>query len=62
MKLALWWQFSNVGSLDLHGFARTRFWSIDNEPQPSQANPTNRVFVDLIYKSTEEDLTTWPHR
>ncbi|KVH87706.1 putative glucose-6-phosphate 1-epimerase [Cynara cardunculus var. scolymus] len=54
-------QFSNVGSLDLHGFARIRFWSVDNEPPPIPANAINRVFVDLIYKSTEEDLTTWPH-
>ncbi|KAI3496215.1 hypothetical protein L1887_38570 [Cichorium endivia] len=54
-------QFSNVGSLELHGFARNRFWSIDHDPPPFPTNPTNRVFIDLLFKSTEDDLKTWPH-
>lgn len=55
-------QFSNLGSLDAHGFARNRFWSIDPDPSPFPTNTSNKVFVDLILKPTEEDIKTWPHR
>ncbi|XP_071722253.1 putative glucose-6-phosphate 1-epimerase [Rutidosis leptorrhynchoides] len=51
-------QFSDLGSLPSHGFVRNRFWTIDNDQQ----NVTNGVFVDLLLKSTEEDLKIWPHR
>ncbi|KAL2523296.1 Galactose mutarotase-like superfamily protein [Forsythia ovata] len=54
-------QFSNFGSLEQHGFAMNRLWSVDNSPLPlPKAN--NQSAVDLILKSTEEDLKTWPHR
>ncbi|XP_022856982.1 putative glucose-6-phosphate 1-epimerase isoform X2 [Olea europaea var. sylvestris] len=54
-------QFYNFGSLEQHGFARNRLWSLDDSPLPlSPAN--NHSTVDLILKSTEEDLKTWPHR
>lgn len=54
-------QFGNLGSLEQHGFARNRFWSLDNDPSPlPPAN--NQSSVDLILKSTEEDLKTWPRR
>lgn len=54
-------QFGNLGSLEQHGFARNRLWSLDNDPSPlPPAN--NQSSVDLILKSTEEDLKTWPRR
>lgn len=53
-------QFGNLGSMEQHGFARNRFWSLDSDPLPlPPAN--NKSSVDLILKSTEEDLKTWPH-
>ncbi|KAL8236847.1 hypothetical protein R6Q59_017928 [Mikania micrantha] len=55
-------QFSNLGSLQSHGFARNRFWTIDNNPPPVKSEVVNGVFVDLLLKSTEEDLKIWPHR
>ncbi|KAL7595851.1 hypothetical protein Lser_V15G29574 [Lactuca serriola] len=51
-----------VSSLELHGFARNRLWSVDNDSPPFPTNPTNKVFIHLIFKSTEDDLKTWPHR
>ncbi|XAR51914.1 Glucose-6-phosphate 1-epimerase [Bertholletia excelsa] len=54
-------QFANFGSLEQHGFARNRFWSLDDSPSPLP--PANsQSTVDLILKSTEDDLKTWPHR
>ncbi|KAJ9548381.1 hypothetical protein OSB04_020924 [Centaurea solstitialis] len=54
-------QFSNLGSLEAHGFARNRVWMIDNDPPPFPPNVTNRVYVDLLLKPTEDDLKIWPH-
>ncbi|ONI27352.1 hypothetical protein PRUPE_1G081500 [Prunus persica] len=54
-------QFSNLGSLDAHGFARNRFWSIDSDPSPFPTNTSNKVAVDLILRPNEEDMKTWPH-
>ncbi|MFS7944529.1 putative glucose-6-phosphate 1-epimerase [Helianthus anomalus] len=54
-------QFSNMGSLEAHGFARNRVWTIDTDPPPLPPNVTNGVFVDLLLKPTEEDLKIWPH-
>ncbi|KAM0954873.1 hypothetical protein TB2_022976 [Malus domestica] len=52
-------QFGNLGSLEQHGFAKNRLWSVDSDPSPLP--PTNnQTSVDLILKSTEEDLKTWP--
>uniref|UniRef100_A0A6M2ED77 glucose-6-phosphate 1-epimerase n=1 Tax=Populus davidiana TaxID=266767 RepID=A0A6M2ED77_9ROSI len=52
-------QFGNLGALERHGFARNKLWSLDNDPSPLP--PTNnQSSVDLILKSTEEDLKTWP--
>ncbi|PKI79156.1 putative glucose-6-phosphate 1-epimerase [Punica granatum] len=52
-------QFGNFGSLEQHGFARNRVWSLDNDPSP--LSPTdNQSSVDLILKSTEEDIKMWP--
>lgn len=54
-------QFSNFGSLEQHGFARSRLWSLDSSPSPLPLI-NNQSTVDLILKSTDEDLKTWPHR
>lgn len=54
-------QFANRGSLEPHGFARNRFWSIDKDPPPFPAATSSRTFVDLILKPSEEDLKIWPH-
>ncbi|KAI3811439.1 hypothetical protein L1987_21163 [Smallanthus sonchifolius] len=55
-------QFSNLGSLQSHGFARNRLWTIDDNPPPVTSEVPNAVFVDLLLKPTEEDLKIWPHR
>ncbi|KAJ1414686.1 Glycoside hydrolase-type carbohydrate-binding [Sesbania bispinosa] len=55
-------QFGNCGSLELHGFAKNRMWAIDDNPPPLPANDSNgKSFVDLLLKSSEEDLKCWPH-
>ena len=55
-------QFGTHGNLEQHGFARNRFWTIDNNPPPLPVNPAIKAFVDLILKPSEEDLKIWPHR
>ncbi|CAN1165674.1 Putative glucose-6-phosphate 1-epimerase, partial [Linum perenne] len=54
-------QFSNHGSLEAHGFARNRFWSIESDPPPFPTSSASKTHVDLILKPTEEDLKIWPH-
>ncbi|KAK2365303.1 putative glucose-6-phosphate 1-epimerase [Trifolium repens] len=55
-------QFGNCGSMELHGFARNRMWAIDENPPPLPANDSNgKSFVDLLLKSSEEDVKCWPH-
>ncbi|KAK4417813.1 putative glucose-6-phosphate 1-epimerase [Sesamum alatum] len=54
-------QFSNLGSMEQPGFVRNRMWSLDSSPSPlPPAN--NQSTVDLMLKSTDEDLKSWPHR
>ncbi|KAL5568389.1 hypothetical protein UlMin_024964 [Ulmus minor] len=53
-------QFGNLGSLEQHGFARNRFWSLDPDPSPLPPADNHSSSVDLILKSTDEDLKTWP--
>ncbi|CAL5440466.1 unnamed protein product [Camellia sinensis] len=55
-------QFGSHGPLEQHGFARNRFWSVDPDPPPFATNRTNKAFIDLILKHSEEDAKTWPHR
>ena len=55
-------QFSNLGSLEQHGFARNRFWTIDTDPPPFPTGTPPKAFVDLILKPTDEDLKIWPQR
>ncbi|XP_020110369.1 putative glucose-6-phosphate 1-epimerase isoform X2 [Ananas comosus] len=54
-------QFSNFGSLEQHGFARNKQWSIDTDPPPFPTVTSSRAFVDLILKPSEEDLKIWPN-
>uniref|UniRef100_A0A0C9S9E8 glucose-6-phosphate 1-epimerase n=1 Tax=Wollemia nobilis TaxID=56998 RepID=A0A0C9S9E8_9CONI len=55
-------QFGSCGSLEQHGFARNRFWSVDRNPPPFPGNSgNNKAIVDLILKPTEDDLRIWPH-
>ncbi|KAJ0494296.1 putative glucose-6-phosphate 1-epimerase [Helianthus annuus] len=44
-----------------HGFARNRLWSLDDDPSPLTPG-NNQSTADLLLKSTEEDLKTWPYR
>lgn len=55
-------QFSNLGPLEAHGFARNRLWTIEADPPPFPSNVNDRVFVDLLLKPTEDDMKIWPHR
>lgn len=56
-------KFGNCGSLEQHGFARNKFWTIDDDPPPLQSNDSQgKSFVDLLLKPSEEDLKCWPHR
>ncbi|KAK1258572.1 hypothetical protein QJS04_geneDACA014846 [Acorus gramineus] len=52
-------QFANFGSLEQHGFARNRIWLLDSCPSPLPP-ARNQSTVDLILKSSEEDLKSWP--
>ncbi|KAJ3695186.1 hypothetical protein LUZ60_000563 [Juncus effusus] len=61
-------QFGNCGSLEQHGFARNKIWSIETDPPPlnsnsiSNSNPdSDSNFVDLLLKPTEDDIKCWPH-
>ncbi|KAL2970713.1 hypothetical protein AAZX31_15G155500 [Glycine max] len=54
-------QFGGLGTLDQHGFARNRFWAIDDDPPPFPTNTLSKAFVDLILKPSEEDTKIWPH-
>ncbi|OEL15918.1 putative glucose-6-phosphate 1-epimerase [Dichanthelium oligosanthes] len=54
-------QFGTHGNLEQHGFARNRFWVIDNDPPPLPVNSAIKAFVDLILRPSEEDLKIWPH-
>ncbi|WOL14691.1 glucose-6-phosphate 1-epimerase isoform X1 [Canna indica] len=55
-------QFGNCGSLEQHGFARNKMWSIDDDPPPLNTNDgSERVSVNLLLKPSEDDLKCWPH-
>ncbi|RYR30239.1 hypothetical protein Ahy_B01g055053 [Arachis hypogaea] len=54
-------KFSCHGNLDQHGFARNRFWAIDDHPPPFPTNNSIKAFVDLILKPSEEEMKIWPH-
>ncbi|CAI0454912.1 unnamed protein product [Linum tenue] len=52
-------QFGNLGTSERNGFARNRFWTIDSDPSPLPPS-NNHSSVDLLLKSTDEDLKIWP--
>ncbi|KAH0906682.1 hypothetical protein HID58_038509, partial [Brassica napus] len=54
-------KFSNLGTLESHGFARNRIWEVDASPPPLPTYSSPNAFVDLILRPTEDDLKTWPH-
>ncbi|PIN16787.1 putative enzyme related to aldose 1-epimerase [Handroanthus impetiginosus] len=55
-------QFGNRGSLEQHGFARNRIWVVDKNPPPLQStNSSGKAFIDLLLKSSDDDLKIWPH-
>ena len=54
-------QLGSHGVLEQHGFARNRFWSVDESPPPFPV-ATSNCHIDLILKSSQEDLKVWPHR
>ncbi|XP_020229326.1 putative glucose-6-phosphate 1-epimerase isoform X1 [Cajanus cajan] len=52
-------QFGNLGSLEQHGSARNRLWSLDRDPSPLPPSD-NQSSVDLVLKSAGVDLKTRP--
>ncbi|GFP86688.1 putative glucose-6-phosphate 1-epimerase [Phtheirospermum japonicum] len=55
-------QFGNRGSLEQHGFARNKMWVVDENPPPLQSVDSSiKAFIDLIHKSSDDDLKIWPH-
>ncbi|CAI0469907.1 unnamed protein product [Linum tenue] len=55
-------QFGNCGSLEQHGFARNKVWTIDECPPALHPNDSHgKSFIDLVLKSSDEDLKCWPH-
>ncbi|KAF7801611.1 putative glucose-6-phosphate 1-epimerase isoform X1 [Senna tora] len=52
-------QFGNVGSLEQQGISRNRLWTLDMDPSPLPPSD-NHSSLDLILKSTREDLKIWP--
>ncbi|XP_058095612.1 putative glucose-6-phosphate 1-epimerase isoform X1 [Magnolia sinica] len=55
-------QFGNSGSLEQHGFARNKIWTIDDDPPPLHpAEYIGKSAIDLLLKPSEEDLKCWPH-
>ncbi|KAE8702399.1 putative FASCICLIN-like arabinogalactan protein 14 precursor [Hibiscus syriacus] len=55
-------QFGNMDSLEQHGFARNRLWSVDPGPPPCSSHASARAFIDLILTHSEDELKIWPHR
>ncbi|KAL2928882.1 putative glucose-6-phosphate 1-epimerase [Bienertia sinuspersici] len=53
-------QFSNQGILEAHGFARNRFWKVDDHPEPARP-PPDKACIDLLLKPSEDEMRIWPH-
>ncbi|GMY23821.1 putative glucose-6-phosphate 1-epimerase [Fagus crenata] len=55
-------QFGNCGSLEQHGFARNKIWTVDDNPPPLHPNDSHgKSFIDLLLRPSEEDQKCWPH-
>ncbi|KAL3517248.1 hypothetical protein ACH5RR_024150 [Cinchona calisaya] len=55
-------QFGNCGSLEQHGFARNKVWSVEDDPPPLHPNDSHgKSFIDLLLKPSEDDMKCWPH-
>ncbi|KAA0048919.1 hypothetical protein IC582_012209 [Cucumis melo] len=55
-------QFGSCGSLEQHGFVKNKIWTIDDNPPPMCSDDIEGgSFVDLLYRSSEEDLKFWPY-
>ncbi|KAJ6955466.1 hypothetical protein NC652_006781 [Populus alba x Populus x berolinensis] len=55
-------QFGNCGPLEQHGFARSKVWTVDDNPPPLHPNDSHgKSFIDLLLKPSEEDLKCWPY-
>ena len=56
-------KFGNCGSLEQHGFARSKVWTVDDNPPPLHPHDSHgQSFIDLLLKPSEEDLKCWPYR
>lgn len=55
-------QFSNLGSIEQHGFARNRLWSIDPNPSPLPTSSSDdKAVIDLILKLGDEEVKMWSY-
>ncbi|KAI0488746.1 hypothetical protein KFK09_028585 [Dendrobium nobile] len=54
-------QVGGLANFEQHGFARTRVWTIDQNPPPLQESNSYRASVDLILRPSEGDFKFWPH-
>ncbi|XP_010529629.1 PREDICTED: putative glucose-6-phosphate 1-epimerase [Tarenaya hassleriana] len=55
-------QFGTRGLLEQHGFARNKIWVVEKDPPPLPSfDPTQKAYVDLVLKPSDEDLRIWPH-
>eukprot|EP00250_Pteridium_aquilinum_P017523 c23671_g1_i1 orf=519-1490(-) len=52
-------QFSNLGSIEQHGFARNRLWSIDQNSSPMPTSSDDKAIIDLILTSGDEEAKIW---
>ncbi|XP_048230347.1 putative glucose-6-phosphate 1-epimerase [Ricinus communis] len=55
-------QFGSHSSLEQHGFAKSRLWSIDPDPPAFLTNCSNKAVIDLILKNSEDCVKVWCHR
>ncbi|KAK4364158.1 hypothetical protein RND71_015516 [Anisodus tanguticus] len=55
-------QYGNGGSVEQHGFARNKIWTIEDDPPSLKSFDTQgKSFIDLLLKPSEDDLKFWPH-
>ncbi|KAJ8641124.1 hypothetical protein MRB53_017818 [Persea americana] len=54
-------QFSSHGALEQHGFARNKIRRFDTDSPHFPTNSSNKAFVDLILRPSEDDTKIWSH-